>query len=214
MNNEPLVYIVDDDEGVRNSLQWLVQSAGMQAERFASAHEFLAGFDPQRRACLVLDLRMPDLSGLELQQQLSARGVPIPIIMISGHGTVPSAVQAMKGGAIDFLQKPFDDAVLLERIRTAFKQDEERRRTHAQRAEIAQRVALLSPREREVMGMVVQGMVNKQIAARLGLSPKTVEIHRGHMMKKMRAESVAELVRLAGVVSPQDAQPLLPTAVE
>jgi FixJ family two-component response regulator len=203
MNTEPTVYVVDDDAAVRNSLRFLIESAGFRVSTFASAREFLVGYDSDTPGCLVLDVRLPGSSGLDLQQQLVAEGLTIPVIIVTGHGDVPIAVRAMRTGAIDFIEKPYDDQVLLDRIRHAVDLDIKNRRDRTQRQEILARLALLTPREREVLEGVVSGSANKQIAGDLGISTKTVEAHRAHVMEKMRVESLAELVRLvqiAGVI--------------
>jgi FixJ family two-component response regulator len=198
MQADPTVFVVDDDAAVRESLCWLVESAGLNAESYATAQEFLEAYDPRQPGCLVLDVRMPGLSGLDLQEQLAAQGIMLPVIIITGHGEVPMAVRAMKGGAIDFIEKPFSDQLLLDRAREAIAQDAHNRVEQARRAEVAARLALLTPREREVMEMVVSGKANKQVGASLGISQKTVEAHRAQVMRKTRADSLAELVQLAG----------------
>jgi len=196
MKTEPTICVVDDDAGVRNSLRWLIESAGFRVATYASAQEFLEGYDPERAGCLILDVRLSGRSGLDLQQQLVATGIGIPIIMITGHGDVPTAVRAMRSGALDFIEKPFDDKLLLGRVRQAVELDIRNREAQAERAETIARLALLTPREREVLKRVVDGRGNKQIAEDLGISTKTVEAHRAHMMEKMRAKSVAGLVRI------------------
>jgi len=205
VNAEPTVYVVDDDAAVRNSLRFLIESAGFHVATFANAREFLTGYEGDGPGCLVLDVRLPGSSGLDLQQQLVAEGITIPVIIVTGHGDVPIAVRAMRTGALDFIEKPYDDQVLLDRIRHAVELDNRNRRDRAQRQDILARVALLTPREREVLDGVVGGSANKQIAGDLGISTKTVEAHRAHVMEKMRVESLAELVRLvqiAGVARP------------
>jgi len=192
----PTVFVVDDDPAIRESLRWLIESVGLNVKVFATAHEFLEGYDPSSAGCLVLDVRMPGMSGLDLQNELAARKINIPILIITGHAEVPVAVRAMKAGALDFIEKPFSDQLLLDRIRRAIEKDTEFRRTHSQQAEVAARLALLTPREREVMDLVIAGKANKVIASELGLSPKTIEVHRAHVMKKMQVESLADLVRL------------------
>lgn len=200
MNQEPVVFVVDDDEAVRSSLKFLLQSAGLSAAVFASAAEFLHNYHPDQPGCLVLDSRLPGMSGLELQQQLTATGVRIPVIIVTGFGDVPNAVQAMRAGAVDFIEKPYDDAALLERIRQAIELDRRERTIRANRGEIMARLATLSSREREVMDRVVSGLANKSIAGELGISIKTVEAHRARVMEKMRAESLAHLVRLTAEI--------------
>ena len=190
------VFIVDDDEAVRASLKLLLKTLRLPALAYASAQEFLAAFDPQRPGCLVLDIRMPAMSGLELQQELNARGALLPIIFITGHGDVPMAVEAMQQGAMDFLQKPFRDQDLIDRINKALERDRAGRELLSNRARIQARIAALSPREQEVLAQVTQGKINKVIAAELALSQRTVEIHRAHIMEKMGANSLAHLVRM------------------
>ena len=196
MEAESTVFVVDDDAELRESLGWLLESAGLRVKSYSTAQEFLAQYKSEEPGCLLLDVRMPGLSGLDLQEELRRRGVPPPIIIMTGHARVPMAVRALKGGAIDFIRKPFSDQSLLERIRQAIDLD---RRTRQVRMECTQFAALLTsltPREREVMNLVIAGKPNKIIAADLGISSKTVEIHRGRVMEKMQVESVAELVRL------------------
>jgi len=198
MREDPAtVFVVDDDEAVRASLKLLLKTLGLPAQTYASAQEFLATFDARRGGCLVLDIRMPGMSGLELQEELNARGAILPIIFITGHGDVPMAVEAMQRGAMDFLQKPFRDQDLLDRITEALARDRAGRELLGNRQRIRARVADLTPREREVMALVTQGKANKVIAADLDLSQRTVEIHRAHVMEKMGANSLAHLVRMA-----------------
>jgi two-component system, LuxR family, response regulator FixJ len=201
MSRELTVFVVDDDQAMRNSLKWLIESIGMQVETFDSAQAFLDGYYPARGGCLLLDVRMPGMSGLELQAYLARREIGIPVILITGHGDVSMAVKAMKVGAVDFIEKPFDDEELLNSIRNALQHDQKQRALRAQRSDIAARVAELTPREHEVMTMVTDGKSNKEIAAALGVSAKTVEVHRARMMDKMRADSLAELVRMALLAS-------------
>src|SRR5579862_3162893 len=190
------VYIVDDDDGMRRALSLLLNTVGYKTAAFASPKEFLDKFKPDSAGCLVLDIRMPDMSGLEVQQQLNRMGSMLPVIFITGHGDVPMAVQAMKEGAFEFIQKPFRDQDLLDRINHALKLDAENRSTVARRADIQHRLESLTPRERQVMDLVVDGAANKVIAIDLGLSERTVEIHRAKVMEKMGARSVAHLVKL------------------
>jgi FixJ family two-component response regulator len=192
----PTVFVVDDDEAVRGSLKLLLKTLGLPAQVYASAQEFIAAFDPQRSGCLVLDIRMPGMSGLDLQEELNNRGAMLPIIFITGHGDVPMAVEAMQRGAMDFLQKPFRDQDLIDRINQALAKDRTGRELLGSRERIRARIAELTPREQQVMAMVTQGKANKVIAADLELSQRTVEIHRAHLMEKMGANSLAHLVRM------------------
>lgn len=191
-----IIYIVDDDDGMRRALTVLLTTVGYQAVAFARPADFLAQYNQNHPGCLVLDVRMPEMSGLEVQQQLNRAGSMLPVIMITGHGDIPMAVQAMKDGAFDFLQKPFRDQELLDRINAALKQDAENRAMVARHAEVKRRLDSLTPREREVMALVVDGRANKVIAVDLGLSERTVEIHRANVMEKMGARSVAHLVKM------------------
>ncbi len=192
----PTVFLVDDDQAVRESLRWLIESVGLNVATYDSAQAFLENYYPGRAGCLVLDLRMPGMSGLELQEKLVAQGSQLPIIIITGHGDVPMAVRAMKAGAVDFVQKPFHDQELLDRIHEALEQNARTRQAMAERTKITARLAHLTPRELEVMDGVVAGKSNKVIAAELGISGKTVEVHRAKIMEKMQAKSLAELVQL------------------
>jgi len=202
-DDTPLVYLVDDDEAVRDSLGFLFKSIGLKYEAYASALDFLERYDARRHACLVADIRMPGLSGLELQQRLNEERAEVPIIFITGHGDVPMAVTAMKSGAADFIQKPFRDQDLIDRINKALARDLDHRRGRAEQDEIRNRIALLTPREKEVMQRVVRGQANKVIAMDLGVSQRTVELHRARVMRKLKMRSVAELVhavdRIGGV---------------
>lgn len=190
------VFIVDDDVAVRQSLSLLIRSMSLAVEAFESAQDFLERGDCTRPGCLVLDIRMPGMSGLELQDELVRRGFLLPVIFITGHGDVAMAVRAMKHGAVDFIEKPFSDQLLLERINQALDLDRQRREQQAERAELARHMETLSPREREVMGRIVSGQANKVIAIELGLSERTVEIHRAKVMSKTGARSLAELVSM------------------
>lgn len=197
MSRDVTVFVVDDDQAIRNSLQWLIESVGMQVSTYDSAQAFLDAYYPGRAGCLLLDVRMPGISGLELQGYLNKREIRLPVIIITGHGDVAMAVKAMKAGAVDFIEKPFDDEALLNSIRRGLQYDEKQRHHRVQRADLAARLAELTPREHEVMSMVTDGKSNREIAAALGVSAKTVEVHRARVMDKMRADSLAELVRLA-----------------
>lgn len=192
---EPTVFIVDDDKAMRDALQWLIQSVQLAVRTFASAEEFLETYDPAAPGCLLLDIRMPGMSGLRLQEELALRGSFLPIIMLTGYAEVSTAVRALKQGAIDFLNKPFSDALLLDRVAEAIEIDRQRRQAEQQRAEVIARYESLTPREREVMKLVIEGKANKVIASDLGLSPRTVEVHRASVMRKLAVESVADLVR-------------------
>lgn len=192
----PTVYIVDDDTGVRSSIRVLMKSVGLPAQTFASAQEFLKAYLPSQAGCLVLDIRMPGMSGLELQEALNERGAVIPVIFITGHGDIPMAVEAMRHGAFDFLQKPFRDQDLIDRIQQALARDKETRQALQEHGRIRACLASLTPREREVLDLLTAGKANKSMAQDLGLSQRTVEIHRAHVMEKMGAKSVAQLVRM------------------
>ena len=194
---EPIVFVVDDDVSVRNGLKRLIRSVGLEVETFASAEEFLDHDHPDKPSCLVLDVRMPGLSGLDLQEELAAQGLEMPIIFVTGHGDVRMSVRAMKAGAVDFLEKPFDDQDLLDAIQGAIERDRLAREEHAEVADILRRIESLTPREYEVFTLVITGMLNKQIAAELGASEKTIKVHRARVMQKMQVVSIAELVRLA-----------------
>ena len=197
MEAEATVFVVDDDADLRESLGWLFESAGLRVKSYSTAQEFLTEYKPEEPGCLLLDVQMPGgLSGLDLQEELRRRGVPPPIIIITGHARVKMAVRALKGGAIDFIQKPFIDQVLLDRVREAIDLDRRTRQARMDSTQFASLLANLTPREREVMDLVIAGKPNKIIASDLGISPKTVEIHRGRVMEKMQVQSVAELVRL------------------
>ncbi|MGA2709439.1 MAG: response regulator transcription factor [Steroidobacteraceae bacterium] len=193
---KPIVYVIDDDDGMRRALTLLLSTVGYATEAYSKPSDFLAHFKPDEPGCLVLDIRMPGMSGLELQEQLNRTGCMLPIIFITGHGDVPMAVQAMKAGAFEFIQKPFRDQDLLDQINHALQHDAENRQGVARRAEVLRRLESLTPRERQVMDLVVDGGANKVIAIDLGLSERTVEIHRAKVMEKMGARSVAHLVKL------------------
>jgi FixJ family two-component response regulator len=197
MQADPMVFVVDDDPSVRRSIERLIQSTGFKVETFQSAAEFLQRPRPEGPACLVLDVRLPGLSGLDLQRELTNAGIQLPIIFITAHGDIPMTVRAMKGGAVEFLTKPFRTEHLLYAVRAAIERD---RNTLKQRTEVAQlrnRYDLLTPREREVFALLVLGLLNKQIAGELATTERTIKFHRAHIMQKLRAESIADLLRMA-----------------
>lgn len=196
MDGASTVFIIDGDEDVRSAVRVLLHSVGIPVETHASAQEFLEAYDPQRPGCLVLDARLPGMSGLDLQERLAACEVASPVIIVTAHGDIPMVVRAMRNGAIDFLEKPFRSQHLLDRVYHALEEDARRRRAYAQRAAMEARAAQLTPREREVMTHVVAGLPNKTIAARLGVTRKAIEAYRARAMRKMRATSLAELVRM------------------
>ncbi len=195
MSDDALVFIVDDDEAVRQSTAWLIESIGLKVQTFISADEFLENYNNES-GCIVMDVRMPGMSGLEAQEELKERDINLPLIFITGHGDVPMAVRALKRGAFDFIEKPFNDQLLLDAVQRGLKQNSEARESLIQNESIDRRIASLTPREHEVMLRVTEGKPNKVIAHELNVSIKTVEVHRARMMEKMEASSVAELVKV------------------
>ncbi|MEO0514581.1 MAG: response regulator [Planctomycetota bacterium] len=203
MFSQPTVFIVDDDRGVRDSLKYMIESVGHHVEAFENARSMLDRARTPVSGCLVADLRLPGMSGLDMFDKLQELGVKLPTIVITGHGDVTAAVRAMKSGALDFIEKPFSDQALLDRIATALEINTTNHANAQEFAEIEQRFNQLTPRERQVMAAVVEGRLNKQIASDLGLSHKTIEVHRAHVMEKMSAKSLAELVRMAVMLEQQ-----------
>ena len=197
MNSEPTVFLVDDEASVLKALSRLLRSAGLNVETFGSPQDFLQNHDPDAPGCLVLDVAMPGLNGLDLQRTLAAQGTQLPIIFLTGRGDIPTSVQAMKQGAVDFLTKPTNDEDLLAAIRAGFDKDRANRQSGAERSKIQGQLARLTPREREVLRHIIAGKLNKQVAAELGIVEKTIKVHRARVMKKMNVQSLAELVRVA-----------------
>ena len=193
---DSIVYVVDDDSSVREAIKSLIRSVGLRVETFETAQEFLRSKRPDAPGCVVLDVRLPGLSGLDLQRELAAHGINLPVIFITGHGDIPMSVRAMKAGALEFLTKPFRDQDLLDAIQQALERDRSARQQRSETTELRERFDSLTSREREVMGLVVSGLLNKQIAGELGTSEVTIKIHRSQVMKKMGAGSLAELVRM------------------
>jgi len=202
---EAKVYVIDDDQAVRDSLRWLIESVGIGVETFENAQAFINHIGPDSVGCAVVDIRLPGMSGLDLQEHLNREAPMLKTVVISGHADVPVAVRAMKAGAIDFIEKPFSDQALLDRIQQALQAQHREQSLQVFCSDVKQKISQLTPREREVMGLVVRGHLNKQIAAELGLSHKTIEVHRANVMDKMQADSLADLVRMSVAVESETA---------
>ena len=198
---KPTVFVVDDDHAVRDSLQVLFKTAGIESKAYGSADAFLSAYDPKQPGCLVLDVRMPGMDGVELQQHLISKRIAIPIIFVSGHGDIRMAVEAVQSGAVDFIEKPLRQQVVLEQVRTALAQDAESRRRQSERDTIEKRLSTLSVREQEVLSLIITGNHNKSIAAQLGISHKTVESHRTNIMRKTEAQNTVHLLRMVSTAS-------------
>ena len=197
MPHDATVFVVDDDPAVRKSLHWLFESVGVSMQSFPSAQAFIDAYDPAQPGCLILDIRMPGMSGLELQQKLKAAAMELPVIIVTGHGDVSTAVRAMKQGAVDLLEKPYSDQAMLDLVQKCLKQSEEQRRQATRRKDAIERLERLTKRERDVHDLVLRGKTNKEIAQTLGISPKTVEVHRSRLMEKMGTQSLAALVEIS-----------------
>lgn len=201
-NTKPIVYVVDDDHGICRSLSLLIEGVGLDVQTYATAEDFLDAYDPDRHACLVVDVRMPGMSGLELQSRLASQHINLPVIVVTGHGDIPMAVDAMKAGIVDFVEKPFRDQMLLDDIQEALELNTQTRRMQDQKATIETKTALLTPREEEIMSLLVNGLSSKTIGFELGISQKTVDFHRAHILEKMGVDSVVELVILTQELQP------------
>ena len=202
MADAPTVFVIDDDQAVRESLRWLVESVDLDVETYESADGFLASCDPERPGCVVVDVRMAGMSGLDLQVVMKDKGITLPTIIITGYGDVPTAVRAMRQGAVDFLEKPFNDHALLELIQHCVQRDARNRNAEAARRVVSDNLERLTPREKEVLDAVVVGLTNKETARKLDVSPKTIEVHRAHVMEKMKADSLANLVQMIASLTP------------